>query len=559
MVDTIPEKQPDKRLYSLLWAGIGALFFLPFLGRVHLFDWDEINFAEMSREMMLSRDYLRLYINYLPFWEKPPLFIWMQVLSMKAFGMNEFAARFPNALLGSLALPLLYRMGRQLWHHRFGMLWAGAYLAGVLPHLYFRSGIIDPWFNLFIFIGLYFFIRYVWCREQWTIPGKWSAAIPHLLISGAAIGLAMLTKGPVALLLLGLTAGVYWAYRRFAMFFKPIHLLWWMLAVLAVAFSWYGVEYLVNGGWFLSEFTRYQIRLLTTPDAGHKGFFGFHVVVLLIGCFPASIFAVRALRPSGKEQPAHQEDFRVWMVILLAVVVVVFSLVRSKIVHYSSLAYYPLTFLAAWTLEQILSGKWPLKRAYVAGLWSVGSLYIILTLLLPIAGRNPEWLQPLFAKDPFALANLEANVHWSGWETLCGTWLALVLGVTTWLIQQQRLWDAVRVLGLGTALFVTFTLWAFIGRIEQYSQGAAIEFYKEKSREDCYIHTYQYKSYAHLYYAAKAPVTNPNSNDLDYLLKGPKLKPVYIVARINKLGDLEKRKNLRELYRKNGFVFFERK
>ena len=76
----------------------GLLFYVPFLGGVHLFDWDEINFAESAREMIISGNYLNVQINFQPFWEKPPLFIWIQVLSMKIFGINEFAARFPNAL-----------------------------------------------------------------------------------------------------------------------------------------------------------------------------------------------------------------------------------------------------------------------------------------------------------------------------------------------------------------------------------------------------------------------------------------------------------------------------
>ena len=66
-------------------AIIAALLFIPFIGRLHLFDWDEINFAESAREMIVTKDYLTVQINYLPFWEKPPLFIWMQVLSMKIF------------------------------------------------------------------------------------------------------------------------------------------------------------------------------------------------------------------------------------------------------------------------------------------------------------------------------------------------------------------------------------------------------------------------------------------------------------------------------------------
>ena len=92
----------------------GILFFIPFLGNVHLFDWDEINFAESAREMIESGNYLTVQINFQPFWEKPPLFIWLQVLSMKLFGINEFAARFPNAVCGIITLIILFNIGRIL-------------------------------------------------------------------------------------------------------------------------------------------------------------------------------------------------------------------------------------------------------------------------------------------------------------------------------------------------------------------------------------------------------------------------------------------------------------
>src|SRR5580698_1675321 len=83
---------------------LAALLFIPFLGHVHLFDWDEINFAESAREMIQTGNYFNVQINFVHFWEKPPLFFWLQVLSMKTFGVNEFAARFPNAVCGIVTL-----------------------------------------------------------------------------------------------------------------------------------------------------------------------------------------------------------------------------------------------------------------------------------------------------------------------------------------------------------------------------------------------------------------------------------------------------------------------
>ena len=85
---------------------LGLLFFLPFLGGVHLFDWDEINFAEIAREMVVMDNYLEIFMNYEPFTEKPPLFFWLQAISMHIVGIGDYASRLPNALMGIIALPV---------------------------------------------------------------------------------------------------------------------------------------------------------------------------------------------------------------------------------------------------------------------------------------------------------------------------------------------------------------------------------------------------------------------------------------------------------------------
>src|ERR1700679_1988920 len=111
---------------------LGAVLFLPFLGKVHLFDWDEINFAECAREMVAAKQYFLVTINYLPFWEKPPLFIWMQALSMKLFGVSDYAARLPNAICGIVTMLVLFRIGTLYKDKRFGLLWVLAYIGSML-------------------------------------------------------------------------------------------------------------------------------------------------------------------------------------------------------------------------------------------------------------------------------------------------------------------------------------------------------------------------------------------------------------------------------------------
>ena len=128
---------------------LGSVLFISFLGKTHLFDWDEINFAESAREMIVTGNYSRVMIDYQPFWEKPPLFFWLQAASMKIFGINEFAARFPNSICGIITLCLIFFLGRKYFDDTFGCLWVLAYIGSFLPHFYFKSGIIDPWIRIY--------------------------------------------------------------------------------------------------------------------------------------------------------------------------------------------------------------------------------------------------------------------------------------------------------------------------------------------------------------------------------------------------------------------------
>jgi 4-amino-4-deoxy-L-arabinose transferase-like glycosyltransferase len=222
----------SRRIPAELLIIIGAsLLFIPFLGSVHLFDWDEINFAEESREMLITHNYFVPQVNFTAFWEKPPLFFWLQLLSMKCFGVNEFAARFPNAVCGIFTLLILFRLGRKLVNEAFGWTWIFVYVASLLPQVYFRSGIIDPWFNLFIFLSLYQLILYT--NEKNALSKK------HILLAGFFAGLAMMTKGPVALLVLGLCYGVYQISRRFRNFIKPLDLLLFLLLSMVIGGIWF--------------------------------------------------------------------------------------------------------------------------------------------------------------------------------------------------------------------------------------------------------------------------------------------------------------------------------
>ncbi len=538
--------------YSLIAIG-AALLYLPFLGQVPLFDWDEINFAESAREMLITGNWTRVTVDFQPFWEKPPFFIWLQALSMKAFGIDAYAARLPNALCGIATLVILFHIGKKLYNKTFGWFWVLAYVGSILPHMYFKSGIIDPVFNLFIFLGVY------WLT---LMTGPQAEAIHYKrktsLIAGIFIGLAVLTKGPVGLLMPMLTGLGLWAWHRFRFMFYWQHLGLFLLITLFISSAWYGLETIKNGFWFLQEFILYQVKLLTKEGAGHGGPWYYHFVVLLLGCFPASIFALGGLYHYGY-LTSFQRHFKRVMILLLSAVLLVFSIVDTKIVHYSSLAYFPLTYLAADFFYHWMKSSqvhWRAYQSFLLGL--IGVVLAVAFTALPILGQQIDWLQERI-QGAFAKANLNAEVHWANAQAVFGILYGLAILTSLGLmIREGKTYRSVVVPFISTMLLVQVALYVFVPKIERYTQHAAVEFYQNLQGEDVYVEVLGFKSYAHFFYKRKQPRNAQEHVTQEWLLEGPIDKPVYFVVKNHDLNNYYPDPELKLIKRKNGFVFLKR-
>jgi len=536
-------------IIQLLIVLVGAMIYIPFLGQVHLFDWDEINFAEAAREMIVTGDYLTVQIDYQPFWEKPPLFIWMQAFSMNIFGINEFAARFPNAVCGIVTLLVLYNIGRRLVDIRFGILWSFVYLASFLPFFYFKSGIIDPWFNLFIFLGLYFFVLFTDFRGRLPLTR-------YLIYSAFFLGLAILTKGPVAFLIWGITVFTYWIVVRFRMRITFTQVISFLFVLFGIGGLWFIIQVFTGNYQIVKDFIVYQVRLFQTQDAGHGGFPFYHVVILLLGVFPSSTFAIPGFFKQGVDTPS-QRHFRRWMTILFFTVLILFSIVKTKIIHYSSMTYFPVTFFATYFIYKWQARETTRKWGTDVLLVFITIIYIALISLFPLIDKYKTIIiESGRIKDPFALGNLTANVQWSGYELLLGS--LLIIGLIFYFVFTYRgkTLKGINSILISSTVFIFLTMIIIIPKIEGYSQHAAILFYKEHKDRNVYINPLGFKSYAHLFYSRKQPVTNNLSYNQNWLLTGEIDKPAYFVIKNYKAEKFfEKYSELQFLQEKNGFVF----
>ncbi len=187
-----PEKTPV-RLSALFWlAIIPGLLLYPYLG-FHLFEPDEGRYAEIPREMLARGEWVVPYLQGQPYLDKPPLVYWLIMLSYRLCGVADWSARLVPALAVHACVLATYLLGRRIVGERAAF-W-GALMLGLAPgflsvgRLLLLDGFLSLWVTLEIFCA---FEAVRDGRLRW---GWWLGA-------ATACGLGVLTKGPVAVLLL---------------------------------------------------------------------------------------------------------------------------------------------------------------------------------------------------------------------------------------------------------------------------------------------------------------------------------------------------------------------
>ena len=246
------------------------------------------------------------------------------------------------------------------------------------------------------------------------------------------------------------------------------------------------------------------------------------------------------------------------MLILFWVTLILFSIVKTKIVHYSSLCYLPLTYFSALAIKDILQ-KQAISKRLLSALGFGILLWTILLLIVPIIGLNLHAILPSI-RDEFAKLNLGAPIVWHGYELGIGIMYMIIAGFGVYCLYfQKSLEKGMLLLGIST-IFALMTFLPIIApKIEGYTQGSPIAFYESMRSQDVLIYPTAYKSFAHLFYSGKLPPSDfPNYNkptDED-LMNGASKKPVFFMAKVKRAMELRKDPRLEPISELHGFTVF---
>lgn len=199
---------------------LAVLYFMAV--RVDTMDVDASQYAEMSREMLQSHDYLHVYDRGIDYLDKPPFLFWMSAASMGIFGVNNFGYKLPSILFALWSLFATYKLAKRFYGDATGRM--AALILGSCQGMFLMTNDVrcDT-------ILLSWVVTAIWLINEWQVQRK----LYLLLLGAAAVALGMMTKGPIALMVPVFCFASDWALKRqWSMFFKPQYLL--AITVIAI-------------------------------------------------------------------------------------------------------------------------------------------------------------------------------------------------------------------------------------------------------------------------------------------------------------------------------------
>ena len=395
------------------------------LGSLPLIDVDEPVYGQVGKEMAhagLTHWLSPRYGGQLWF-DKPPLFYWLTALSMRSLGVTEFAARLPSALLSVVLVAATYALARRCYPSvpKAG-LWAGFVLATSLQFFTLaRAAVTDM--TLAVTLTLALLGLYVWTQ---TRQGRWIA------LAGLMTGLGMLTKGPVALVLIGVQTIAYLLLTRQAnRLLAPA--LWAGFALcLAVGLPWFGLMIHLHGQLFINGFLEANnVTRYLQAEHQETSPIWFFLPVLLGGFFPWSLALLGAWIAAWKQgrqarQDKADDNPTLFLGFWTVLVFVFFSASQSKLVTYI----FPLYPAAA-----VLVGGWLAKRSETSARFNPLWVYAVFNVVLGIA----LWkLGPKYEVAPVTVF----------------LWLAVLIGAAVLAVVYRRRGRGWIAAGVGTGLFL---------------------------------------------------------------------------------------------------------
>lgn len=473
----------SRRLLLLLALCVLAAAWFGTLGERKLTRPDEGRYAEISREMVASGDWLTPRLNGFKYFEKPALQYWATALAFEAFGMHEWSARLWPALTGFLALLWVGFIGRRILGPPVGLL-AAAILAGSLLWAAFgQIDTLDMGVSFFMFLSVGAVLL---AQDDAASPrarGLWMHA------AWAAAALAVLSKGLIGIVLPAGAVVVYVLVERDWSRLRRLN--FWSGAALffAIAAPWFVAVSLANDEFFHFFFVHEHFERFLTKTHGRYQPFWYFVPVLLVGFSPWAVTLVPSLAAAWRDAP--QRAFRParFLLVWALLVFVFFSASDSKLAAYILPVFPALALLVA---QYVTRAGRAVLVAQSAAYAAIGAAAALLAPHL-VAGADPAIPAELW----LAFGRWIAAAAW--------TFAACAAASALWALRSRRV-PATIVLGAGGFACALMLVGGFETLSPAYSAYHLLEQARTRPERDVPVYSVDVFDHTLLYYLGR-PVT----------------------------------------------------
>ncbi|TWH47818.1 glycosyltransferase family 39 protein [Sporomusa sp. KB1] len=354
---------------------VSFVSYLLFSHLVPITDPVESNYVLTAKEMVKSGDWLSPQIYGHVWFDKPIFFYWLTALAFKWFGVSDLAARLAPALFAGLGVVLIYWFLNKTSSQAVALL-AALVMGTSLEYVLLAKFVITD-MVLFVFNSaalVFFYLGYT--KAEGT--KRW------YLLMYASMALAVLTKGPVGLLLPGLVMAIFIAVQRNWAELRKMSIPTGLVLFAVIAFPWYSAMYYVHGSEFIDTFLGVHNYLRATVSEHPKdNVIYYYLVVFLLSMLPWAPLALKAMVATWKDQSLRKSPLWLFSFIWTGVFFIFYSLVATKYLTYTFPTLFPLAMITGNYLEQLLLQN---KKSTI--IYWVGIPMIVSTLAYIVAVQS---------------------------------------------------------------------------------------------------------------------------------------------------------------------------
>jgi 4-amino-4-deoxy-L-arabinose transferase-like glycosyltransferase len=327
--------------------GLSSVLLFSKLHKGGLSGYDDALYAHEGKQMLLTGDWWNVVNNGLPNFEYPPMFIWLEALSMKMWGISDFAAKFPAALSGLLCIVLVFSVVRIL-SDDFWLPVLAAWVLMLSQYFvkYSTHAMTDVPFTFFFTLSIYSYVRGMRQRA-------------YLVLCGVAIGCGILTRSILGLIPAGIILGHLLLMKRHEIFRSGYFWIGLFVALSAPSI-WYVSQYQLHGDPFLARHFSFIASKIFSQDDSSSGTAFLRGLIeypwlLLRLYWPWLPFMVFGMGLQCRKMIRSRDNLATLLVLWVVLVLVPFSLVEVKILRYIMPIFPAFSILAAMPLRRNLS------------------------------------------------------------------------------------------------------------------------------------------------------------------------------------------------------------